>query len=120
MNRAQVPQFVRRSWKPLYPLAPLAPGKDTSILASASDSFCARICCSALVDRYGHGVANFVEQFADDRAFLFGERFHSLAPIGDAPAFPRYFTRAASSDFSSGAQLRSHAVLRRAVFRAGA
>ena len=39
----------------------------------------------------GNGVARLVEQLADDRAFLFAERFHPLAPFGDAAAFAEIF-----------------------------
>ena len=46
---------------------------------------------SALVKRCGNGVARLVEQFTDDRAFLFAERFHPLAPLGDAPALAEIF-----------------------------
>src|SRR4030095_1655985 len=46
---------------------------------------------SALVKRCRHGVARQVEQFTDDRAFLFGERFHPLAPFGDVAAFSEIF-----------------------------
>ena len=51
-----------------------------SILATAPDSFCERNWASARFDRGGDGVANFVEQFADDRLLFLGERFHLLAP----------------------------------------
>src|SRR5262249_21902516 len=40
-------------------------------------------------DRYG--VARLVEQLTDDRAFFFAERFHPLAPLGDAAAFAEIF-----------------------------
>ena len=46
---------------------------------------------SALVKRCGNGVARLVEQLTDDRAFLFAERFHPLAPFGDAAAFSEIF-----------------------------
>ena len=46
---------------------------------------------SALVKRCGNGVARLVEQFTDDRAFLFAERFHPLAPFGDAAALAEIF-----------------------------
>src|SRR4030095_12957144 len=46
---------------------------------------------SALVKRCGNGVTRLVEQLADDGAFLFAERFHPLAPFGDAAAFPEIF-----------------------------
>src|SRR5262245_26920589 len=46
---------------------------------------------SALVKRCAHGVARLVEQFTDNRALLFAERFHPLAPFGDAAAFSEIF-----------------------------
>src|SRR5262245_42918610 len=45
----------------------------------------------ALVKRSGNGIARLVKQLTDDRAFLFAERFHPLAPLGDTPAFPEIF-----------------------------
>ncbi len=53
-------------------------------------SFCARI-FSGLLERCSNGVARLVEQLTDDRAFLFGEGFHSLAPLRDAAAFAEIF-----------------------------
>src|SRR5262245_13462348 len=41
----------------------------------------------ALVKRCTNGIARLVEQLTDDWAFLFAERFHPLAPFGDAAAF---------------------------------
>src|SRR5437762_11263234 len=46
---------------------------------------------AALVKGCGNGVAGLVEQLTDDRAFLFAERFHPLAPFGDAAAFSEIF-----------------------------
>src|SRR6516162_3572943 len=46
---------------------------------------------SALIKRRGNGIARLVEQLTDDRAFLFAERFHPLAPFGDAAAFTEIF-----------------------------
>ena len=46
---------------------------------------------AALVERSRNGVARLVEQLTDDRAFLFAERFHLLAPFGDAAAFAEIF-----------------------------
>ena len=46
---------------------------------------------SALIKRGRNGVARLVEQLTDDRAFLFAERFHPLAPFGDAAAFAEIF-----------------------------
>src|SRR3982751_4632615 len=46
---------------------------------------------SALVQRFADCVARLVEQLADERAFVFGERFHPLAPFRDAAAFPEIF-----------------------------
>ena len=46
---------------------------------------------SALVKRCGNSIARLVEQLTDDRAFLFAERFHPLAPFGDAAAFAEIF-----------------------------
>jgi hypothetical protein len=46
---------------------------------------------SALVKRCGNAIARLVEQFTDDRAFFFAERFHPLAPFGDAAAFSEIF-----------------------------
>src|SRR4030095_9969175 len=46
---------------------------------------------SALVERCGNGVARLVEEFTDDRAFVFAQRFHPLAPFGDAAAFAEIF-----------------------------
>src|SRR5437762_13631984 len=40
-----------------------------------------------LVKRCSNGLAGLIEQLTDDRAFLFAERFHPLAPFGDAAAF---------------------------------
>src|SRR6516162_2457803 len=42
---------------------------------------------SALVKRRSNCVARLVKQLTDDRAFLFAERFHPLAPFGDAAGF---------------------------------
>src|SRR5262249_9986615 len=39
----------------------------------------------------GNGVAGLVEPSTDHRAFLFAERFHSLAPFGDTAAFAEIF-----------------------------
>ena len=39
----------------------------------------------------GNGVPRLVEQLADDRALLFAERFHPLAPFGDAAALAETF-----------------------------
>ena len=74
----------------------------------------------ALVDRCGNGVARFVEQLTDDRAFLFGERFHPLAPFGDAAAFAEIFYPDCLRAISRRAQLQSRAARHRAVVRAGA
>src|SRR6266487_6045868 len=41
------------------------------------------VCSSDL----GDGVANFIEQFSNDRLFVFAERSHLLAARGDAAAF---------------------------------
>src|SRR5262249_32814223 len=38
---------------------------------------------SVLIKCSGNSVPRLVEQLADDRAFLFTERFHPLAPFGD-------------------------------------
>ncbi len=57
-----------------------------SILASAADSFSALKLAGALLNRCGDGGAHFVQQFADDRLLVFAERFHLLAPGGNAPA----------------------------------
>ncbi|HAK07117.1 MAG TPA: hypothetical protein DCO65_07650 [Spartobacteria bacterium] len=38
----------------------------------------------ALVNRSSDGVANFVQQSADDRPLFRVERFHSIAPRGNA------------------------------------
>src|SRR5437588_6054905 len=46
---------------------------------------------SALVKRCSNGVARLVEQFTDDRAFLFAERFHPLAPFGGGAALAEIF-----------------------------
>src|SRR5436190_15230586 len=46
---------------------------------------------SALVKRCGNGITRLVEQFTDDRAFLFAERFHPLAPFGNGAAFAEIF-----------------------------
>ena len=50
------------------------------------------------VDRRGNGVADFVEQFADDWSLFLGERFHLLTPRRNAAAaaeifYPRGFER---------------------------
>src|SRR5215813_4782485 len=42
---------------------------------------------AALVKLRGNRVARLVEQSTYDRTFLFAERFHPLAPFGDAAAF---------------------------------
>src|SRR5213592_1005129 len=42
-------------------------------------------------DGGGHGVANFVEQLADDWLLFLRERFHLLAPRGNAAAAPEIF-----------------------------
>src|SRR5207249_2684649 len=46
---------------------------------------------SALVKRRRNRVTRLVEQLTDDRAFLFAERFHPLAPFGDGAAFAEIF-----------------------------
>ncbi len=43
--------------------------------------------CRARFERHGNGVANFIEQFSNDRLFVFAERSHLLAARGDAAAF---------------------------------
>ena len=47
--------------------------------------------CRARFERGGHGVADFIEQFSDDRLFFFAERFHLLAPGRDAAAASEIF-----------------------------
>src|SRR5690242_7921925 len=42
---------------------------------------------SALVKRCSNCAARLVKQLTDDRALLIAERFHPLAPFGDAAAF---------------------------------
>src|SRR5262249_8669512 len=46
---------------------------------------------SALVKRRSNGIPRLIEQFTDDRAFLFTQSFHPLAPFGDAAAFAEIF-----------------------------
>src|SRR5215472_9153716 len=46
---------------------------------------------SALVKRRTDRIARFVEQLPDHRALLFAERFHPLAPFGNAAAFAEIF-----------------------------
>src|ERR1700693_1159819 len=45
----------------------------------------------AVFDRRSHGVADFVEQLSNDRLFVFAERFHLLAPRGNASAAAEIF-----------------------------
>src|SRR5438477_6158968 len=46
---------------------------------------------AALLERSSNGVARLVEQLTNDRAFLFAERFHPLAPCRDAAALSEIF-----------------------------
>src|SRR5262249_1146207 len=46
---------------------------------------------SMLVKRRVNRIARLVKQLTDDGAFLFAERFHPLAPFGDAAAFAEIF-----------------------------
>src|SRR5438094_6304603 len=42
--------------------------------------------CRVRFERRGDGIANFIEQFSNDRLFIFAERSHPLAPSGNAAA----------------------------------
>src|SRR5215471_10642245 len=42
---------------------------------------------SLLLKRCSNGVARLIKQLTDARAFIFAERFHPLAPFGDAAGF---------------------------------
>ena len=83
------------------PISCGVPGSEISILRERAGFLLRAKLLARAFDRRGDGGANFVEQLADDRLFLFGERFHLLAPGRNAAAAPRYFTRAASSACSS-------------------
>ena len=45
----------------------------------------------ARIDCRGNSGADFIEQLADNRFLLFRERFHLLAPRGNAAAAPEIF-----------------------------
>src|SRR5262249_24666558 len=79
MKRMQRPNFVRCSRK-----------RDVDVRYRVRFFFSAN-CFSALVEGSRNGVARLVEQLTDNRAFLFAEHFHPLAPFGDAAAFTEIF-----------------------------
>src|SRR5690242_3095212 len=71
MKRMQRPNLVWRSWK-----------RDVDARQRVGFFFSTDF-FSAFVERCSNGVARLVEQLSDDRAFLFAERFHPLAPFAD-------------------------------------
>src|SRR5215216_7431155 len=79
MKRMQRTNFVWRSRK-----------RDVDTRERVGFFFSTNFFC-ALVKRCGNGAARLVEQFTDDRAFLFPEHFHPLAPFGDTSALAEIF-----------------------------
>jgi hypothetical protein len=69
------------------PISREVPGNETSILPSASDSFWERKFAARDSSAAVTALRTSLSNFPNDRLFIFAERFHPLAPSGDAAAF---------------------------------